>query len=277
LQGRVFDVDQTKEKFICELLIPPLPIKRNVYRCDRRFYTEFLIDLFEDYQKFGLIMISGEETQFFNITGTSCILIDRFTLHRQKSMKAGGQSAQRFNRIQQNQVDEYVKKICERIRLNFLSNGLSNNKGVIVTGVGDVKDRLLTSDFLPDVKIIKTLTLSKIDLNIVLESCNDLLFQGDAQEEQKVLEKITNMFHTDINKLVYGFEVLRKDIEEGKVKEIIFHIKVEKEFGLEWIKKVEDLGGKTTRLKTLNKNNLELIQSYGGVLGIRWYEEEEKM
>jgi peptide subunit release factor 1 (eRF1) len=216
----VFDADE-KEKFICELIVPPLPIKRNAYRCDNKFHTDFIANLFEDHQKYGIVMIEGEEAQFYTVKGTSCIMIDHFTLHRQKSMKAGGQSAARFNRIQKSQVAEYVKKICDRITTNFFTDGQPNNKGLIIAGVGGVKDDLLLSSFLPQIKILSKLTLSKMDIHIVLESSNDLLFEGDVNEEVKILSSMMDLFQNNILKLVYGFDILNKEIEECKIKELV--------------------------------------------------------
>lgn len=110
----------SESKFILEEFSPPLPIKKSLYRCDKIFHIDHILDLYQDQSKWGLIILSGEETSFYTCSVTQkdssneitqTILSDQFTIHRLKSHKKGGQSAQRFNRIHDNQVAEYIKKI----------------------------------------------------------------------------------------------------------------------------------------------------------------------
>jgi peptide subunit release factor 1 (eRF1) len=68
LQGSVFDPRNGPSEWVCEVFVPPMPIDRNIYFCDKRFHTESIEGLFADSNsvpKYLLAVIGGEEVEIW--------------------------------------------------------------------------------------------------------------------------------------------------------------------------------------------------------------------
>ncbi|MDD4930915.1 MAG: Vms1/Ankzf1 family peptidyl-tRNA hydrolase [Candidatus Colwellbacteria bacterium] len=273
--------DETgKESYICEAITPPLPIKMGLYRCDKMFYTDYVLSLYKNFDKFGLVLIAGEEVTMYSHCGTKIDLIDKFTVHRQKSMKMGGQSAQRFGRIRENQIGEYVKKICERLEKNYVdfTVGSPSVKGLFIGGVGDIKDKVIMSPFLNSLvssNIRKVITMSEISLDKLMESCGDLT--SYSEEEKESLDEIELYTSRDLSRTVYGYDLLLKNIKDGGLEKIYIHSMVEEKFGKENFELAKTMGCKIILLQGKSAKSISFVNSYGGVLGVTWYDIEDNL
>lgn len=270
-QGLVFD-ENGKERDICVDIIPPLPIMKNNYWCGKEFLIDSIIDLYQTHDTYGIVLIGGDEVIMYNFSGSRASQIDHLTIYRQKNHKMGGQSAQRFDRIHDNQVDEYVKKISERINTNYIdrSNSSCKVKRIIVSGVGDIKDRVLRNGWLDKIivsKLTRLLTLSKLSIVKVIDELPSLIKETNTEDDSKFLEEIDNYIQKDDNTIVYGDKEIEEAIVDSKLKEIYVHESI-----LVKIKdKVEICGCNIKILKSYNERCVKFLENYGGMFGILWF------
>lgn len=267
---RVFDEDGSV-KDLCIDIAPPLPILRNDYWCGKEFLTESISKLFNSHVSFGIVLIGGEEVLMYNLCGSKCNQIDKITIHRLKNHKMGGQSAQRFNRIHDNQENEYIKKISERINSNYINrdNGSSKVKKLIIAGVGDIKDRVLRDGWLD--KIIsqmctKPITLSQLSLNKVLEKLPEIISQSERNDDENVLNELDNDVTNNPDLVIYGEKEILEAMENSNLKLLIIHSSLKEKFkgDLTTIVNVIILTSMTDRCT-------RFINDYGGVIGKLWY------
>jgi hypothetical protein len=54
------------ERMISEVVIPPLPITRKFYKCDKVFHLDHLLTLYDDHTSGGLVLIRGELVEMYN-------------------------------------------------------------------------------------------------------------------------------------------------------------------------------------------------------------------
>jgi len=262
------------EEFVCMDIVPPLPIKKNVYMCDKYFHIEYIEDLFKTYDDYGIVMIAGEETQFYKMNGTYT-LIDSFTLCRQKKQKNGGQSSARFQRIHDNQVMEYVKKICERFISNYWDkeNNKCTVKALIIGGIGDIKDKVVVSDWLnPKLKSIikRIINLNTFDIEKLIESCSDVVEDNKVGEQNNLMNKFYDIIENDPSKIIYGLNELKEAVNNGMIQELLIHHNI-MEQNKEIIEKAMILGSKVYIIEINNDKSDKLLNGYGGLLGITWF------
>ncbi len=275
----MFDPASNNSKFIIEEFSPPLPIKKSLYRCDKTFHVDHILNLYQDQSQWGLIILSGEEASFYtcsisiNNEVTQTTLSDQFTIHRLKSHKKGGQSAQRFNRIHDNQVAEYIKKICDRANKVYLNDDFTKLKvkGLVVAGIADIKTQVIDSQFLNEtlrLDIKKVMTISQTNLSYVLPLCQDVFFNVDLQSESKILEN--NLPRGDnSDTIIYGLDILKTYIQQSMIKKLIVHRQV-KNFDF-FCELAANNGAEVVYLTLQNEIGQRFISDYGGVIGIPWY------
>jgi peptide subunit release factor 1 (eRF1) len=145
------------------------------------------MDLFGDHKAIGIVVVGGEECTLYTKKLTQIVKVRQITVCRQKSQKAGGQSAPRFQRIRLNQISEYSDKIITEVNLHFPAKIIEDivviGNGSIFMDVGNApsikprlrniirSDRLDTSTILQcitELKIIPGLTKSKAALDMTL-------------------------------------------------------------------------------------------------------------
>lgn len=118
MRDGIFD-EKKKDVFISEAIVPPQPIHKNLYLCGKYFLVEPIEQLFQSYDDYGIILVSGEITEYYLVNNVNYTLVDKISIARQKKQKKGGQSSQRFQRIRLNQINEYLNLICEKIEKNI--------------------------------------------------------------------------------------------------------------------------------------------------------------
>lgn len=121
-----------------EALVPPLPLSRTMYWCDRAFLTDGLEALWVvDHVVVGIILVSGSDAEFWRREHTKLHRVSSISVHRLKHQKCGGQSAPRFQRTRLNQIDAYIESIVVEAIAVFPEASV---KHLVVAGQADVFD-----------------------------------------------------------------------------------------------------------------------------------------
>ena len=280
--GGVFDVDakQQDEAFVCETLVPTMPLKHGFYHCDKRFQVEQLLPYFQDHTSvsaIGVVLISGERTDIYRATGTRYELLDRITVHRQKRQKKGGQSAHRFQFIRLEQIQQYVKKIAERLNACFVDGDYGKLKveHIAVGGVGDaIKSQVLCSPHLlklvaDSIKANVAIADMDIHLDRFLTMCRGELKQATEHKDTLELKRFYNLLNMSPNTVVYGCLLLDKYINEGMLKQLLVAAELREQD--EWMQRkqrAEEIG---CSVRFLQGTDAAFREGYGGAVGILWH------
>ena len=129
--SRIFD---NNAYFVYEEIVPPQKLKKNLYRCDNRFELNILHEMSKKYENYRILLLSGDESKLYNVTGSSHKLLCTITCHAPGKQGHGGQSQQRLDRIRIETINEYHKRVLEKVKLYYIDNATSlpNIKGLIL-------------------------------------------------------------------------------------------------------------------------------------------------
>jgi len=244
----------------------PLPIKKFFYRCDKTFHLDDLLKLYEECDKYAVVLVSGKRTDFYLYSTTQTKLLKSIREDLPSQHKTGGQSAQRFGRIRDEMIGWYVKKIAELMTQYYVKNGIFQYQGLIIAGPAEIKDMVKEEDlFVQNFKkhLLKTLVVSEItdqSITQVIIEAVDVLCGTTEKTQIENFEKILNNPKT-VDLLLFGTGAVLKAFEMGHLREIYvsdkFHDK-------DYIIKT------TTKTQIHLVESSEFIKKYGEVVGIKY-------
>jgi len=202
-------------------LEPPVPVDRRLYRCDKTFVLEFLEELVSHKEVYGLVVFDRRDAQLALLKGKTIVPIVKTHSEVPGKMRAGGQSAQRFERLRDGAIKEHYKKIAEHMKNQFLM--MTELKGIILGGPGTTVNHFMTFDYLTgDIKkkIIGTKDLSYtglFGLQELLEKSQDLLAAEEVTGEKIIMQRFFKLLATKENMVGYGKVDVEKKLTMGAV------------------------------------------------------------
>ena len=213
------------EKMEVYVLEPPEPINIYLYRCDSRFYVEFLEEMIAEKDTFGLIVIDRSEAVFATLRGRRLEILEHITSGVPGKHSAGGQSARRFERVIEQLAHEFYKRAGEYAKEVF--GPIKELKGILVGGPGPTKYDFLDGDYLPS--DLKRKVVAVVDLGYTgEEGVYELVEKGRSalQDIRYVREKeLVQDFLYHLAKkpgyVAYGYEEVKQRLLEGAVRTLL--------------------------------------------------------
>ncbi len=252
---------------------PPTPLKTRIYRCDKEFVLDLLIDMMEVKEVYGLIVMDRREANIAYLKGKTIIPLQSKKSNVPGKTRAGGQSSKRFEHLRDDAAKEFYKKCAEAVKKEFLGN--KNLKGILVGGPGPTKH-----DFINQIttevknKIIAVKDLSYTDefgLQELVDKSQDVLSEEDIVNEKKIMLKFFELLAKNPNKVSYGLEEVKTVLEMGAVDTLLLSEALEDEE----MDKLEKLAKKfKTEVMIISTETREGVQlrDLGKVAGILRYE-----
>ncbi|KAJ7971819.1 Eukaryotic peptide chain release factor subunit 1-3 [Quillaja saponaria] len=191
-----------KEKKVTIDFEPFKPINASLYLCDNKFHTEALNELLESDDKFGFIIMDGNEE---------------------------GQSALRFARLRMEKRHNYVRKTAELATQFYINPATSqpNVSGLILAGSADFKTELSQSDMFDprlQAKILNVVDVSyggENGFNQAIELSAEILSNVKFIQEKRLIGKYFEEISQDTGKYVFGADDTLKALEMGAVETLI--------------------------------------------------------
>ena len=215
------------EKIELYSVLPPKPIQINLYRCDDHFWTDHIKDMLQDEKVIGLLAIDSQEAGLGILTGDRWEVIDTLTSGVAGKHRQGGQSARRFERLRENELNEYYHRIAEHAQKIFIDEYKVN--GLIVGGPGPTKENFLKEEYL-DYRLQNNV-LATIDSSYsgsegvreLLEKVNEqgIISEYRLLEEKKLVKKFMSQVYSDHGLAVYGIHDVLNLLKSGIVDTLI--------------------------------------------------------
>lgn len=250
-------ITQTGKKKKVTLDFEPFkPINQSQYYCDNRFHTELLNQLLESDEKHGFIIVDGSSCLYGLLAGNHRQTLHKFEVDLPRKHNKGGQSAARFERIRDEALTNYIRKVCEKATEQFIDDNRSNIKSLILAGSADFKDKINKSDRLDP--RLKNLVVSLVDIsyggkngfNQAIELSAGVLGNFKLVQEKKLISRFMEHLNKETNLASFGLKEIMFALEAGAVSELII-----------W----EDL--EIIRLEFRNDQHEEIIDYYDPRLG----------
>lgn len=205
---------------------PPVPLKQNLYRCDKEFVTEPLRDMVDDKIIFGLVIMDKREANIAILKGKTIIPLKTLGSAVPGKTKSGGQSAQRFERLREGAAIEFYKRIAQYMLEEFLENQTAI-QGIIVGGPGHTKYDFVEGGYINDQlkrKILGIKDLSytnEFGLQELIEKSEDILSEEEVVQEKQLVQQFFELLAKEPGKVTYGFDDIMRLTNTGAVDTIL--------------------------------------------------------
>jgi len=207
------------EKMETYVLEPPEPINIYFYRCDAKFHLEPLLEMATERDAFGVIVIDSTEAVVATVRGQRMEVLREFTSGIPGKHRAGGQSARRFERIREQAMNDYFKRVAAHSY--ELLGKVQGLKGLIIGGPGPTKHDFVEGDYLN--YMLKEKIMAAVDTSYVgeqgveeiISKSQDVLKGVRYLEEKRLVQKFLYEIGHETGLGVYGETQVRKFLTAG--------------------------------------------------------------
>jgi peptide chain release factor subunit 1 len=219
------------EKMETYVIEPPEPINIYLYRCDSRFHTEHLQELLREKETYGILLIDASEATIATLQGKRLEIVREMTSGVSGKTRAGGQSARRYERLRDMQLNEYFTRVGQHANDIFLP--IDTLKGIILAGPGPTKYDFEKGDYLNYMlknKIIDTIDTAYVEeqgVKEVVERSPEIMRKVRYIEEKQIMQQFLYEVGHDTGLITYGEAEVRKALEAGAVRTLLISEKVD--------------------------------------------------
>lgn len=219
--------------------------------------------LYAETTSYGIILTSGNTTMYWSYSINSTKLLKTIKTDLPNKHKTGGQSAQRFERIRDEKISLYVKKICEIAVQLYCENGLAVTSGLYVAGNAEIKHMVVSSSIFQQYfngKILGVYTLNEIQPNSIyqiIDKISLINIESCADKIDKLISDITTCDY-----VVIGYKC-KNMLNNFMVRELYVT--------QECLDTLDPLIVNKIKTTIVNANDKLFIEKYGNIVGLTYY------
>ncbi len=218
--------DRGTEKIEIYVIEPPEPVRSFQYICDHEFYVEPLEEMAKEKKAYGLIVMDRGGGVIAVLRGPNYKIVDWVTSDIPPKHSAGGQSQRRFERIREERVHDFFKRLGKRANEALLP--LEDElEGIIIGGPGDAREKFEEGNFLDyrlQKKVIANIPLSYTEEQGVRElvmKAEDLLKESSLYKEKALVEEVFRLLAKEPGKVAYGIKEVERALEAGAAEKVL--------------------------------------------------------
>lgn len=211
------------------ILVPPEKVQLFFYRTDKYFHTEFLEEMVTESNIAGLLIIERDAATIGLLKGNRLEVVEELEAYIPGKHHKGGQSQRRFDRIIEQMVEEFYKKVGEHVNNTFLSLYEQGKlKTIIVGGPGYAKHDFIQGNYL-DYRLKQIIAPELFDVSYqgevglreLVTRAGDLLKEYEFADSMKYLEEFKYHLAKDDGLVIYGEEEIKLSLEQGVLKTLL--------------------------------------------------------
>ncbi|MFQ5921166.1 MAG: peptide chain release factor aRF-1 [Nitrososphaerales archaeon] len=200
-------------------VVPPKPLQTFLYRCDDHFHTDMLKMMLKEDKIIGILAIDSTESGLGLLLGDRLEIVEQISSGVAGKHRAGGQSAKRYERLREMELNYYFTRVAEHAKTIFLES--HNVQGLLVAGPGPTKDEFLKQEYL-DYRlqngIMAVLDISyagREGVREALEKAQDILQEYRLVEEKMLIKKLLAEVHSERGLATYGLNDVLQAVQNG--------------------------------------------------------------
>jgi peptide chain release factor subunit 1 len=219
------------ERMETYVIIPPEPIKIYLYRCDSRFHTEHLQEMLREKETYGILLIDAGGATIATLQGKKLEIVREMNSGVAGKTRAGGQSARRYERLREAQLNEYFTRVGNYANETFLS--IDTLKGIILAGPGPTKYDFEKGDYLHyqlKNRIIDTIDTAYVEeqgVKEVVDKAPEIMRKVRYIEEKELMQQFLYEVGHDTGMITYGEAEVRSALESGAVRTLLLSEKTD--------------------------------------------------
>jgi peptide chain release factor subunit 1 len=213
------------ERMESYVIVPPEPIRIFLYRCDSRFHTEHLQEMLREKETYGILLVDASHATIATLQGKRLEIVREMHSGVAGKTRAGGQSARRYERLRDMQLNEYFVRVGQHA--NEILMPIETLKGIIVGGPGPTKYDFEKGEFLNyqlKNKIIDTLDTAYVEeqgVKEVVEKAPEIMKKVRYIEEKQIMQKFLYEVGHDSGLITYGEGEVRRLMNSAAVRMVI--------------------------------------------------------
>ena len=184
------------------------------YRCDNKFHVNPLLELLKEKDTYGILVIDANDAALATLTGGKLKILNEYHSGVAGKHKTGGQSARRFERIREMELNNYFRRVGEHVNNNLLE--IKDLKGLIIGGPGPTKYDFEAGDHLN--YMLKKKILALVDISYtgksgvkeVVARSFEILKDVRYTKEKKLVQRFLYELGHETGLAVYGEQDVRK-------------------------------------------------------------------
>lgn len=209
-------------------IVPPQPVESRHYRCDKEFVLEPLKQMVVDDKVYGLIVADKNDAAIGFLQGNSIKVVHTMTSNVPGKTKAGGQSAQRFERFRKEMYQTFMNEIADNAKQAFLPKKREDKLlGVIVGGPGFTKDKLIEDDYIHQELQEKIVAKESTNysgeeaLEELVDKAEDAIEDSQVIKEKNLVTEFFENLEKENGKSEYGPERVKEALDIGAVETVL--------------------------------------------------------
>ena len=205
-------------------LEPPEKLKTKIYWCDQEFVLEPLEEMAKEKDVFGLIVLDSKEATLGFLRGKKVEVVRHIESIVPSKTTKGGFSQMRYQRIREQALHEFLRKVGEQASKLFLEE--EKLKGIIIGGPGPIKERFYEEKYLHyklQQKVLGIKDISYTDeygLEELVRRSEDILKEFEVMKEREVLNKFFEELKKD-GLVTYGLYRVLNALKAGAIDTLI--------------------------------------------------------
>jgi len=213
------------ERMETYVISPPEPIKIYLYRCDSRFHTEHLQEMLREKETYGIILVDASDATIATLQGKRLDIVRQMYSGVTGKTRAGGQSARRYERLRDQQLNEYFTRVGRHADESFLP--IDTLKGIILAGPGPTKYDFQKGEYLnyqlkaKILDVVDTAYVEEQGVKEVVEKAPEIMRKVRYIEEKQLMQKFLYEVGHDTGLITYGEADVRRALEAGAVKTLL--------------------------------------------------------
>jgi peptide chain release factor subunit 1 len=213
------------ERMEAWVIIPPDPIRIFLYRCDSRFHTEHLQEMLREKETYGILLIDASNATIATLMGKHLEIVRQMHSGVAGKTRAGGQSARRYERLRDMQLNEYFARVGKHADEIFLP--IETLKGIILGGPGPTKYDFQKGDYLnyqlknKILEVVDTAYVEEQGVKEVVDKAPEIMRKVRYIEEKQIMQKFLYEVGHDTGLITYGEAEVRKALQSGVVRTLL--------------------------------------------------------
>ncbi|MEM0470613.1 MAG: peptide chain release factor aRF-1 [Desulfurococcaceae archaeon] len=256
------------------MLVPPEKVPIFFYRTDKYFHTEFLEEMVSESSVAGLLIVERDAATIGLLKGNKLEVVEELEAYIPGKHHKGGQSQRRFDRIIEQMVEEFYKKVGERansVFLPLLEQG--KLKLIVIGGPGYAKHDFVHGNYL-DYRLLQITASQLVDVSYqgevglreLISKAGDILEEYEYADSMKYLEEFKYHLAKDDGLVVYGEEEVKLALEQGLLKTLL--LGETREDLSQWLEAASRVGVKVVVIGKDLPEGEWFSRTFNGVAGI---------
>jgi len=202
-------------------ITPVRPLKVKMYWCDSAFHTDHLKEMMTPNDFYAIMTIDKNEATIAQLSGKKYEILGHFTSAVPGKSRAGGQSAQRFERLREEATQSFFKRAGEKFNLYFEPH-IPRIRGVLIGGPGKTKEYFMDKKAIHHelekkvMGVIDTAYTDEGGIRELVHKSQDLLKDSELIKEKLILDKFLGEVAKD-GLATYGQAEVEKAILEKRL------------------------------------------------------------